>query len=158
MKILNILIFSALFFSQASFAQEITTRHTFWGTIYYQNDQKLSLSDVAKITETNKKANELNIKAKKQQTISTVFSVLSGASLGLGIGLDINDKNGTPFYIAAGALFIPSAVYAFGYANNSNAGIDLYNIDLAKSGKLGVLEKNLKLSFMGNGFAMILSF
>jgi len=73
------LLLAFLFCSQSTFAQEITMFPGFWGTQYYQDEDKISKGEVEALMSQDPEAHHLWQKSKTHETIAWV-------SLGVQIG------------------------------------------------------------------------
>lgn len=73
------LLLTLLFCAQSSFAQEITMFPGFWGTQYYQDENKISKREVGAIMSQDAEANQLWQKSNTHETMAWV-------SLGVQVG------------------------------------------------------------------------
>jgi len=84
-------LLAILFFAQSSFAQEITMFPGFWGTTYYQDEDKISKGEVNSLMLADREANQLWQKSKSHETIAWVAV---GAQIGLLVWQLNRSKNG----------------------------------------------------------------
>ena len=131
-KILLFLI--AISYGTASFGQEIEGKYNLLGYRLIQNEERLSWKVVFELTESQSEANLLIKRAKTQNTISTVLSLVGGGMIGLQLGKSetTEDSGWTLGYIGSGVA-LAGFTFAFWSGKNMKKGVDMYNQSLISS-------------------------
>jgi len=136
----------------------ITSKKTFGGKFYYQNNILIkNKNDFLTITESNYEAYNYIKKSIKYRKIGMAFGITSGALMGgaLGWALGGNEMNWKIF--GWGAVGIP---FGFVYAFLSDAlfaqGIEIYNNSLLQTSIKS--NKKVQLDFSSNNFGLVLKF
>lgn len=150
-------IFTILFLNVSN-AQEIEMKINLMGYNFIQEGEKLSWSELLNATTSNKEAYQLIKKAKSQNTLSTITSIIGGVLVGIPLGQSRTEKdpNWTLAYIGGGITIvgIPLSFSAF---NNVNKGVDMYNLSL-KSASRYQFKPEFKIVASGNGIGLSMNF
>jgi hypothetical protein len=152
--ILSLLMFTFCALHAQDFPDSLKIEKDGWS--YYQNDYRLDISDLIKITADNENANRYIRAARTDYIASSLISSLGGGLIGYPVGkfLYTGKINFLPLIIG-GTLVCVSIYFSTSYYSNLKKGVDAYNKRLAmpKTSQL-----NLKIGQTSNGFGIALRF
>ena len=158
----TVIILSALFlvFHSQAFAQtkdnSITMKNGFFGWQFYQNDQKLKVTEVAKMMESNPQASTYIRSARTNNTWASIIGTIGGFMVGypLGQAAGGGNANWTVAGIGGGLIVaaIPISIKANKQAKNA---LVAYN-ESQKSTSSRKAE--FDFGFTGNGIGMTVHF
>ena len=136
-------------------SDEIELKVTLLGYRFFQNDERLTWRELEDATESVQEANALIRKAKTQNRLSSIFAFTGGGLLGIPLGQQLADRdpNWELAYVSGAALIV-SLHLSFRAFNNANKGVDLYNLETAKTASWFNPEFRLVASSNRFGLAM----
>ena len=128
------------------------------GYRFYQDNIKLSLSDIKMVVASNQKAYFMIKKAKRCYGWSYGLSAFGGINIGVQLGLVASgyDIEWSRIIVGTGSI-IGSLIIWGKFKENAKNGIDIYNTDLEAS-LHHKFKPSLKLGVTNNGIGLVLNF
>lgn len=121
-------------------AQEITIEKKWYGTFYEQEGERLNLTEIQEILQSNEEAFEQVRLARKNYTISNILSSAGSALLGYATGAAISGENFEWGTAGIGAGLVAFSIpFDLQFRNLTKRGIDQYNAALPYQGEPGDL-------------------
>ncbi|MGQ8336678.1 hypothetical protein ACUNWD_09015 [Sunxiuqinia sp. A32] len=161
MKRLTILAFLLIAVSGAVFSQTptnpIVMKKVFGGYLFYQNDQRLTMSKLVKAMEPNEQAYQEIKAARGTFTFATIVGGAGGFMLGWPIGgaLAGDDMNWTMAGIGVG-LIVVSIPITQKFNRQAKSAVNTFNGELKSSSFFNRTEINLAAN--GNGIGLVMKF
>lgn len=154
-----IIIFSALFLSfQYSGAQHIRIEKTGLGTVFYQNNRLLSMSDLTNVVKKNDEAYSLIKKAKNNNVISQVIGGIGGFTIGWQLGAALAGSQMNYKFLALGVgIILVSIPVSIKSRKQTQKAVDIYNSELPQSYKYK-FTPNVNLFVKDIGIGIMLKF
>jgi outer membrane lipoprotein SlyB len=139
-------------------AQKIEITKVFGGYHYTQNGNKMTMSKLVKVMESNSDALKFIKKAKSNNVLATILGGAGGALIGFPIGTAIGggDANWTLAGIGVGLVAIGIPISS-GVNKNTKKAIDLYNSSL-NSTSYFEFKPEFKIVANGNGIGLSMNF
>ncbi len=150
-----LLCFHSLF---AQLQQEITSaKAPLGGTVFFQNNKKLSMKQLYDITNSNPQALEQIKTARASNSFSTVLGYIGGALVGWPLGTAIGGGKPNWTLAADGAGFIGVAIpISISSMKHAKKGVAIYNQGL--NNKTGRLRPDYRLGITANSVGLKISF
>ena len=139
-------------------AQKIDIEKVIGGYKYTQNDELMSIGDLASIIESNTKAFELIKKGRTNRSFAAILGFAGGGLIGWPIGTAVGggDANWTLAGIGAGLVIIGIPISSS--ANKKiNQAVELYNASL-NSTSYNKLKPEFKIIANGSGVGLSMNF
>lgn len=155
----KIIAFSGLFllcfhFLFAQLQQEITSaKAPLGGTVFFQNNKRLSMRQLYDITSNNPLALEEIKTARANNTLGTVFGYIGGALIGWPLGTALGGGKPNWTLAAVGAGFISAGIpISISSMKHARKGVAIYNQGL--NNKTGRLRPEYRLGITANSIGL----
>lgn len=138
-------------------AQKIDIEKVFGGYKYTQNDELISIGDLASIIESNTSAFELIKKGRTNRSLAAVLGFAGGGLIGWSIGTSVGggDANWTLAGIGTGLVIIGIPISS--RANKKiNQAVELYNASFNSTSK--TFKPEFKIIANSSGFGLSMNF
>ena len=139
-------------------AQKIEMKKVFGGYVYSQNGDKMTMSDLVNVMESNSEALNFMKKAKSNNVLVSILGGAGGALIGWPIGTAIGggDANWTLAGIGA-SLVVISIPISSNVNKNAKKAVELYNSTL-KSTVYNDFKPEFNIIANGNGIGLLINF